>query len=112
MLRLCSVRCPHMNEITLEDTLEALRQERYQIEVPRDVAERARVALARGFAHLSLEAPDAFGKALSEALSEQGHTLKPLQRGYGNMQAIFWDHGGGRVEAASDPRGAGTALVR
>ena len=28
MLRLCSVRCPHMNEITLEDTLAALEQDR------------------------------------------------------------------------------------
>jgi len=47
MLRLCSVRCPHMGEITLEDTLEALRQTRYRIEVPEDVAERARVSLDR-----------------------------------------------------------------
>ena len=28
MLRLCSVRCPHMNEITLEDTLAALKHDR------------------------------------------------------------------------------------
>ena len=47
MLRLCSVRCPHMNEITLEDTLESLRQERYEIEVPPHVQDRARVALDR-----------------------------------------------------------------
>ena len=25
MLRLCSVRCPHMNQITLEDTLDSLQ---------------------------------------------------------------------------------------
>ena len=47
MLRLCSVRCPHMNEITLEDTLESLRQERYEIEVPPHVQDRARIALDR-----------------------------------------------------------------
>jgi quinolinate synthase len=47
MIRLCSVRCPHMNEITLEETLEALRQERHAIEVPADVQQRARRALDR-----------------------------------------------------------------
>jgi quinolinate synthase len=47
MLRLCSVRCPHMNEITLEETLAALRREQYQVEVPEAVAARARVALDR-----------------------------------------------------------------
>jgi quinolinate synthase len=47
MLRLCSVRCPHMNEITLEDTLESLRQERYVIDVPEPIRSRARVALER-----------------------------------------------------------------
>jgi len=47
MVRLCSVRCPHMNEITLEDTLESLRQERYEIDVPEPIRSRARVALDR-----------------------------------------------------------------
>jgi quinolinate synthase len=47
MLRLCSVRCPHMNEITLEETFEALWQDRYGIDVPGDVQDRARVALDR-----------------------------------------------------------------
>lgn len=47
MVRLCSVRCPHMNEITLEDTLESLRQERYEVDVPEPVRSRARVALDR-----------------------------------------------------------------
>ena len=47
MLRLCSVRCPHMNEITLEDTLESLQKEQYEIVVPEAVAVRARVALDR-----------------------------------------------------------------
>ena len=47
MLRLCSVRCPHMNEITLEDTLESLRKEQYEITVPEEIAAKARVALNR-----------------------------------------------------------------
>jgi quinolinate synthase len=34
MLRLCSVRCPHMNQITLEDTLASLKYTQYVIEVP------------------------------------------------------------------------------
>lgn len=47
MLRLCSVRCPHMNEITLEDTLLALENRQYVIEVPEDIAKRARKAVNR-----------------------------------------------------------------
>jgi quinolinate synthase len=47
MLRLCSIRCPHMNEITLEETLESLRRGRYAIEIPDDVRLRARAALDR-----------------------------------------------------------------
>ncbi|MCH7612146.1 MAG: quinolinate synthase NadA [Candidatus Marinimicrobia bacterium] len=47
MLRLCSVRCPHMNEITLEDTLAALQNKQYQIDIPTDIAQRARRAVER-----------------------------------------------------------------
>lgn len=47
MLRLCSVRCPHMNEITLEDTLEALQKNQYVIELPQDILERAARAVQR-----------------------------------------------------------------
>ena len=47
VLRLCSIRCPHMNEITLEDTLHALRHNEQQIEVPTEIATKARVALER-----------------------------------------------------------------
>jgi len=47
MLRLCSVRCPHMNEITLEDTLEALRKNRYQVEVDEQIRVKARRAIDR-----------------------------------------------------------------
>ena len=47
MLRLCSVRCPHMNQITLEDTLEALVKEQYVIEIPEEVRIRAARAVER-----------------------------------------------------------------
>jgi quinolinate synthase len=47
MLRLCSVRCPHMNEITLEDTLQSLRLRQYVIEIPEEVRVRALAALER-----------------------------------------------------------------
>ena len=47
MLRLCSVRCPHMNEITLEDTLEALRKNQFVIEIPEDILKRAARSVER-----------------------------------------------------------------
>jgi quinolinate synthase len=47
MLRLCSVRCPHMNEITLQDTLESLQKMQYQIEVPEDIRVKAYRAVER-----------------------------------------------------------------
>ena len=47
MLRLCMVRCPHMNMITMEDTRDALKFNRYIIEVPEDVRVRAYRAVER-----------------------------------------------------------------
>jgi quinolinate synthase len=47
MLRLCSVRCPHMNTITMEDTLESLKQTRYVVEVPENIRVRAYQAVQR-----------------------------------------------------------------
>ncbi len=47
MLRMCSVRCPHMAEITLEDTLHALRHNEQIIEVPEDIRIRAKKSLER-----------------------------------------------------------------
>lgn len=41
VLRLCSYRCPHMHQITLEDTLAALRDLRYEVQVPEDVRVKA-----------------------------------------------------------------------
>lgn len=47
MLRLCMVRCPHMNMITLEDTRDALLYNRYVIEIPEDIRQRAYRAVER-----------------------------------------------------------------
>jgi quinolinate synthase len=47
MLRLCRVRCPHMNEITMEDTLASLRLTRYVIDVPEEIRVRAARAVER-----------------------------------------------------------------
>jgi quinolinate synthase len=47
MVRLCSVRCPHMAQITLEDTRDALKFNQYVIEVPEDVRVRALRAVER-----------------------------------------------------------------
>ena len=47
MLRLCSVRCPHMNQITLEDTRDALKFNQYVIEVPEEIRAQAARAVER-----------------------------------------------------------------
>jgi quinolinate synthase len=47
MLRLCMVRCPHMNQITLEDTLESIQKEQYIIEVPEDIRLKAARSVER-----------------------------------------------------------------
>jgi len=41
MLRLCSHRCPHMHEITLEHTRDSLRYMRWEITVPEEIRVRA-----------------------------------------------------------------------
>lgn len=47
ILRLCTVRCPHMNLITLEDTLKSLREMQYVIDVPEDIRQKAAQAVER-----------------------------------------------------------------
>ena len=47
MIRLCSIRCPHMNQITLEDTLKALQKTRYVVDVPEDIRRRAAQSVER-----------------------------------------------------------------
>jgi quinolinate synthase len=47
MLRLCSVRYPHMNQIQLEDTRDSLLHNRYVIEVPEEIRVRAAKSVER-----------------------------------------------------------------
>lgn len=47
MLRLCSVRCPHMNQIQLQDTRDALLYTQYVVTVPEEIRLRAYQAVER-----------------------------------------------------------------
>jgi len=47
MLRLCSIRCPHMNQITLEDTLQSLQKMQFVIEIPEEIRIKAARAVER-----------------------------------------------------------------
>lgn len=55
--------------------------------------------------------PGAFTPDEIAGLERMGYTLKE-SRPYGNMQSITWDYQTGKVSAAADPRGVGTAEVR
>jgi gamma-glutamyltranspeptidase/glutathione hydrolase len=56
--------------------------------------------------------PQGLGEADIAGLRRLGHTLKQVERRYGNMQAIAWDTRSGAMQAASDPRRQGRAEVR
>ncbi|MEW6648227.1 MAG: gamma-glutamyltransferase [Pseudomonadota bacterium] len=56
--------------------------------------------------------PGALSVEIRDELTLRGHALQQAQQPWGNMQAVWWDRKGGRVLAASDPRGEGTAEVR
>ena len=47
ILGLCSLRCPYMNMITLEETLSALQNNQYRIEVPEEIRIRAARSVER-----------------------------------------------------------------
>lgn len=47
MLRMCSVRCPHMNRIRLEDTRDALLYTQYEVTVPEEIRVRAAKSVER-----------------------------------------------------------------
>ena len=47
MVRLCSIRCPHMNQITLEDTLKALQKTQYVVDIPEDILKQATKSVER-----------------------------------------------------------------
>ncbi len=56
--------------------------------------------------------PEALTEKQVAELRNRGHRLRRLDAQYGNMQALLWDRLGGRVLAASDPRGRGRAEIR
>ena len=56
--------------------------------------------------------PGAFTVSELEELARRGHQLRLRERGYGNMQIVVWHKRDNRVEAASDPRGEGAAIVK
>jgi quinolinate synthase len=47
LVRMCSIRCRHMNQIRLADTLAALQRTQYVVEVAEPVRSRARQAIER-----------------------------------------------------------------
>ncbi|PWU22725.1 quinolinate synthase NadA [Candidatus Cerribacteria bacterium 'Amazon FNV 2010 28 9'] len=47
IIRMCSIRCPHMNTITVENTRDALLNVQYQVDVPEDIRIRAALAVQR-----------------------------------------------------------------
>lgn len=55
--------------------------------------------------------PNAFSPEIAQALQDRGHTLKSVGRQYGNMQAIIWNRANNSIDAATDPRGVGSARV-
>jgi gamma-glutamyltranspeptidase/glutathione hydrolase len=54
---------------------------------------------------------DALNADERKALEDRGHKLREGTRKWGNVQVVVWDYKTGKVEAASDPRGAGVGLV-
>uniref|UniRef100_UPI0028A75831 gamma-glutamyltransferase n=1 Tax=Pseudomonas sp. TaxID=306 RepID=UPI0028A75831 len=54
---------------------------------------------------------DAFSAAEVADLQTRGYTLRQVDRPYGNLQVLRWNKPSNRVEAASDPRGIGSAAV-
>jgi gamma-glutamyltranspeptidase/glutathione hydrolase len=53
--------------------------------------------------------PDAFSAAWRAALEAKGHKLQPVNRKWGNMQAVYKAKASGEAVAASDPRGSDIA---
>jgi gamma-glutamyltranspeptidase / glutathione hydrolase len=60
------------------------------------------------FVQLEADAADA---ERQDALAAMGHALRVFER-WGNLQVVSWETAANRVDAASDPRGVGTAAVR
>jgi gamma-glutamyltranspeptidase/glutathione hydrolase len=52
--------------------------------------------------------PPAFDGAQQQQMAALGYSLKPVNSGYGNMQAVIWRRPSRQLQAAADPRGVGT----
>ena len=61
--------------------------------------------------HIQVE-DSAFDSRQQAALQALGHSIRPVGRDYGDMQALLWDKRKGELSAASDPRGEGEASVQ
>ncbi|PRB79009.1 gamma-glutamyltransferase [Pseudomonas sp. MYb185] len=61
--------------------------------------------------HIQVE-DSAFDSRQQAALQALGHSIRPVGRDYGDMQALLWDKRRGELSAASDPRGEGEASVQ
>jgi len=55
--------------------------------------------------------PGVFDEAKVKALRALGHKVRELDSDYGNMHVILMDKKTGEVQAASDARGIGKAMV-
>jgi len=55
--------------------------------------------------------PEALNDELIDGLEKLGHKTKALENDYGNMQIIILDKATGKIDAASDGRGIGSAKV-
>lgn len=56
--------------------------------------------------------PEYFGSDRARQLRARNHVVTSTGRNYGNVQVVVWDKTSGRVVAASDPRGIGSAQTK
>jgi gamma-glutamyltranspeptidase/glutathione hydrolase len=80
-------------------------------------ADAATIAAAPRFHHqyrpdVVFAEPEALAPAERADLETRGHGFRPWPATIGNLQVVTWDTATGRVEAASDPRWGGGAIVR
>lgn len=82
-----------------------------------DAAEPAQAVAAPRIHHQYLPdyvevEPEYFGSDRARQLRARGHVVQSTGRNYGNVQLVVWEKTSGRVTAASDPRGVGSAQTK
>jgi gamma-glutamyltranspeptidase/glutathione hydrolase len=82
-----------------------------------DAAEPAQAVTIPRFHHQYLPdivetEPEYFGSDRARQLRARGHIVQSTGRNYGNVQIVVWEKSSGRVTAASDPRGVGSAQIK